>query len=61
MAFRDTYFRMVKKIQFNSPLDLIGYDKEKAKLVSELYGWIDPPMKHGNHDHKISSILLYVC
>ena len=45
---RDTYFRMVKKIQFHSPLDLVGYDKEKAKLeLSELYGWIDPPMKHG--------------
>mgnify|MGYP006086571455 CR=1 FL=1 len=45
---RDAYFRTVKKIRFNSPLDLVGYDKEKAKLeLSELYGWIDYPMKHG--------------
>ena len=45
---KDTYFRMVKKIQFHSPLDLVGYDKEKAKLeLSELYGWTDYPMKHG--------------
>lgn len=45
---RDTYFRMVKKIQFHSPLNLVGYDKETAKLeLSELYGWTDYTMKHG--------------
>ena len=45
---RDTYFRMVKKIKFHSPLNLVGYDKEKAKLeLSKLYGWNDYPMKHG--------------
>ena len=45
---RDTYFRIVKKIQILSPLDLVGYDKEKAKLeLSELYDWEDYQMKHG--------------
>ena len=45
---RETYFRIVKKIQFHSPLNLIGYDKEKAKLeLSKLYDWTDYPMKHG--------------
>jgi hypothetical protein len=45
---RDSYFRMVKGIQFHSPLNLVGYDKEKAKLeLSKLYNWVDHPMKHG--------------
>ena len=45
---RETYFRMVKKIKFHSPLNLIGYNKEKAKLeLSKLYDWTDYPMKHG--------------
>lgn len=45
---RDTYFRILKKIKFHSPLNFVGYDKENAKLeLSELYDWTDPPMKHG--------------
>ena len=45
---RDSYFRLVKKIKFHSPLNLVGYDKEKAKLeLSNLYDWTDYPMKHG--------------
>ena len=45
---RDSYFRLVKKIKFHSPLNLVGYDKEKAKLeLSNLYDWTDYLMKHG--------------
>ena len=45
---KDTYFRIIKKIKFHSPLNFVGYEKEKAKLeLSEFYDWIDPPMKHG--------------
>ena len=45
---RETYFRMVKKIKFHEPLNLVGYDKEKAKLeLSKLYDWSDYQMKHG--------------
>ena len=60
---RDTYFRMVKKIQFHSPLNLVGYDKEKAKLeLSEFYGWTDPPMKHGESRYTkfLQSYYMYV-
>ena len=60
---RDTYFRMVKKIQFHSPLNLVGYDKEKAKLeLSELYDWVDPPIKHGESRYTrfLQSYYMYV-
>jgi len=60
---RDTYFRMIKKIQFSSPLDLIGYDKEKAKLeLSELYDWKDYPIKHGESRYTrfLQSYYMYV-
>ena len=60
---RDTYFRMVKKIQFHSPLNLAGYDKEKAKLeLFQLYGWTDLPMKHGESRYTkfLQSYYMYV-
>lgn len=60
---RDTYFRMVKQIKFHSPLNLIGYDKEKAKLeLSELYDWADHPMKHGESRYTkfLQSYYMYV-
>ena len=60
---RETYFRMVKKIKFHSPLNLIGYDKEKAKLeLSKLYNWIDYPMKHGESRYTrfLQSYYMYV-
>jgi N-acetyl sugar amidotransferase len=60
---REAYFRMVKKIKIHSPLNLIGYDKEKAKLeLSKLYDWIDYPMKHGESKYTrfLQSYYMYV-
>lgn len=45
---RDSYFRLIKKVQFHSPLNFIAYDKELAKSeLSELYDWKDYSIKHG--------------
>ena len=60
---RETYFRMVKKIRVHSPLNLVGYDKEKAKLeLSRLYDWTDHPMKHGESRYTkfLQSYYMYV-
>ena len=60
---RETYFRIVKKIKVHSPLNLVGYDKEKAKLeLSELYEWTDYPMKHGESRYTkfLQSYYMYV-
>ena len=60
---RETYFRMVKKIKVHSPLNLAGYDKEKAKLeLSELYDWTDHPIKHGESRYTkfLQSYYMYV-
>ncbi len=60
---RETYFRMIKRIQINSPLNLVGYDKEKAKVeLSEIYDWTDYKMKHGESRYTrfLQSYYMYV-
>ena len=60
---REAYFRIVKKIKFHFPLNLIGYEKETAKLeLSKLYDWVDYPMKHGESRYTkfLQSYYMYV-
>ena len=60
---RESYFRVVKKIKLHSPLNLIGYQKEKAKLeLSKLYNWTDYQMKHGESRYTrfLQSYYMYV-
>lgn len=60
---RESYFRMIKKIRLNLPLNLAGYVKEKAKIeLSDLYGWTDYTMKHGESRYTkfLQSYYMYV-